>query len=53
MTLRIVDVVPVLAAPVVSTVPVEADGPRDGEAIKRRAMQWRDEARALGAHIAL
>ncbi len=44
---------PVLAVPVVSTVLMEADGPLDGEAIKRRALQWLDDARALGAHIGL
>ena len=53
LTRRIVDVVPVLAVPVVSTVLIEADGPLDREAIKRRALEWLDDARALGAHIAL
>ncbi len=53
LTRRIVDVVPVLAVPLVSAVLVEAEGPLDGEAVKRRAMQWLDDARALGAHIAL
>ena len=53
LTERIVDVVPVLAVPVVSTVLLEADGPLDGEAIKRRALQWLDDARALGAHIGM
>ncbi len=53
LTHRIVDVVPVLAVPVVSTVLLEADGPLDGEAIKRRALQWLDDARALGAHIGM
>ena len=42
-----------LAVPLVSAVLVEAEGPLDGEAVKRRAMQWLDDARALGAHIAL
>ena len=42
-----------LAAPLVSTVPVEAGGPPYGEAVKRRAVQRFDDARALGAHIGL
>ena len=53
LTQRIVDVVPVLAVPLVSTVLVEANGPLDAEAVKRRALEWLDDARALGAHIAL
>ncbi len=53
LTRRIVDVVPVLAVPLVSTVLVEADGPLDRKAVGRRALQWLDEARALGAHVAL
>ena len=53
LTQRIVDVVPVLAVPLVSTVLLEAGGPLDGEAVKRRALEWLDDARALGAHIAI
>ena len=53
LTERIVDVVPVLAVPVVSAVLVEADGPLGAEAVKRRALEWLDDARALGAHIAI
>ena len=53
LTRRILDVVPVLAVPLVSLVLTEADGPLDSEEIKRRAIRWLDESRSMGAHIGL
>ena len=53
LTRRILDVVPVLAVPLVSLVLTEADGPLDSEEIRRRAIRWLDESRSLGAHIGL
>lgn len=53
LTRRIQEVVPVLAVPLVSSVVTAADEPLTAEEIKRRAIRWLDDARALGAHIAL
>lgn len=53
LTRRILDVVPVLAVPLISSIVTEADGPLKLEEIKSRAMRWLDDTRAIGAHIAL
>lgn len=53
LTRRILEVVPVLAVPLVSSVVTAADEPLPAEEIKSRAVRWLDDARELGAHIAL
>ena len=53
LTRRVIDIVPVLAVPLVSVVLVEADGPLGPDEIRRRALRWLDEARDLGAQVGL